>query len=101
MLLTSGPDKVKPIPIAGLHALLAVSGLVTAGVRIRLSPPGTKPNHHLPRRVPVHCPAALLPVGLLRRRLNNGRSRASVYEFNLIYRDAVVAWVFRHIGVPS
>ena len=28
MFLTSGPDKAKPIPIAGLHALLAVSGLV-------------------------------------------------------------------------
>ena len=29
MFLTSGPDKAKPIPIAGLHALLAVSSLVT------------------------------------------------------------------------
>ena len=29
MFLTSGSDKAKPIPIAGLNALLAVSGLVT------------------------------------------------------------------------
>lgn len=29
MFLTSGPDKAKPVPIAGLHALLAVGSLVT------------------------------------------------------------------------
>ncbi|ALW86364.1 hypothetical protein AUC43_15480 [Hymenobacter sedentarius] len=29
MFLVSGPDKAKPIPIGGLHALLAVSSLVT------------------------------------------------------------------------
>ena len=28
MFLTSGPDKAKPVPIAGLHALLAVGSLV-------------------------------------------------------------------------
>ena len=29
LFLTSSPDKAKPIPIAGLHALLAVGSLVT------------------------------------------------------------------------
>ncbi|MBT2559191.1 hypothetical protein J7E24_15480 [Hymenobacter sp. ISL-91] len=29
MFLTSGPDKAKPTAIAGLHALLAVSSLIT------------------------------------------------------------------------
>ena len=29
MFIVSGPDKAKPVPIAGLHALLAVSSLVT------------------------------------------------------------------------
>jgi hypothetical protein len=29
VFLNSGPDKAKPIPVAGLHALLAVGSLVT------------------------------------------------------------------------
>lgn len=45
----------------------------------------------------MHCPAALLPVGLLRRQLKSWCPRASMYKFNLIYRDEVVAWVFWHI----
>ena len=45
----------------------------------------------------MYYPAALLPVGLLRRQLKSWCPRASVYEFNLIYCDAMVARVFRHI----
>ena len=60
-----------------------------------------KLNHHLPRLILVHFPAALLPVGLLHQRLKSYYPRASVHEFTLIYHDAVMAQVFRHIGVPS
>jgi len=45
----------------------------------------------------VHFPAALLPVGLLRRQLKSWCLRASMHEFNLIYCDAMVDRVFRHI----
>ena len=49
----------------------------------------------------MHCPAVLLPVGLLHQRLKSCYPRTSVHEFNLIYHDAVMAQVFRHIEVPS
>lgn len=65
-------------------------------MRVRLSPLGTKRNHHLPRLIPVHCTAALL-----RRQLKSCSHRVSAYEFNLIYRDVEVARVIRHNGVLS
>ena len=81
MFLTSGPDKAKPIPIAGLHALLAVSGLVTLLVYVfgdaRRARSGTTPIPPHPGALPGRA-AARRPVASAAEKLVPPRQHVQI-----------------------